>query len=221
VTAQPGEAADAHAGPVDIEGREGRLLGELVDAAQIIPPAQLAAPVARQRAAVGLRDLVLQLQDYGQQQLMPMAGQAIHDVESLDASMAGPVFTSHSLLEPVRPEGVRLWAALLNGTDRVRILSVTADTVDEPTRRLVRRLAGLVADLIVTKGVYTDVCSGFAAARCRCRPRCTGASTAAAGDDHPAGVGRRRPRTGILRPSTTGCCTWRSWTRWATGCAPR
>lgn len=55
------------------------------------------------------------------------------------------------------------------------------------------------------------------------------APAASAGDDHPAGVGRRRAGTGLTRsaatrsttPSTAMCCTWRSWTRWATDCTPR
>ena len=152
--AQHGDAAD------DELTREGRLLGELIDAAHTTPPHQLAGLVARQCAAVGLRDLALQLQDYDQQQLMPMpvAGRPGPDAEAeaVDASMAGRAFTSHDLVEAARPDGVRMWAAMLNGTDRVGVLSVTADAADDPTRRLVRRLAGLVADLIVTKGAYTD-----------------------------------------------------------------
>ena len=35
-------------------------------------------------------------------------------------------------------------------------MAVTLDTVDDDDRRLLRRLAGLVADMLVTKNAYTD-----------------------------------------------------------------
>ncbi len=140
-------------------GWKARLLGALIDAVHVTPPHQLAELLARQSAHAGLRDLVLQLQDYDQQQLLPVpvAGRPDQDVEVLDSSMAGRAFTTHDVLEAGRLDGVRMWAPLLDGTDRVGVLSVTVDAADEPTRTLVRRLAGLVADLIVTKGAYTDV----------------------------------------------------------------
>jgi serine phosphatase RsbU (regulator of sigma subunit) len=45
---------------------------------------------------------------------------------------------------------------LLDGTDRVGVLAFTLDAVDDHDRRLTRRLAGLVADILVTKNMYTD-----------------------------------------------------------------
>ena len=36
------------------------------------------------------------------------------------------------------------------------VLVFTLDSVDEHDRRLIRRLAGLVADILITKGMYTD-----------------------------------------------------------------
>jgi len=138
---------------------EGRLLGGLIDAAHTTTPAGLAQLAAEHCAAVGLRDLVLLLQDYDQQQLvaMPVPGRETPRPEALDASMAGRAFTTHSMVEGARPDGVRLWSVMLDGTDRVGALAVTVDEVTEPVRRLVQRLAGLLADLIVTKGMYTDV----------------------------------------------------------------
>jgi serine phosphatase RsbU (regulator of sigma subunit) len=59
-------------------------------------------------------------------------------------------------VQALRPDGVRLWTVMLDGSDRVGVLAVTVDADGESVRRLVRRLAGLVAELIVTKGMYTD-----------------------------------------------------------------
>ena len=51
---------------------------------------------------------------------------------------------------------MRLFVPLLDGTDRVGVLAFTLDAVDDHDRRLARRLAGLVADILVTKSMYTD-----------------------------------------------------------------
>ena len=47
-------------------------------------------------------------------------------------------------------EAVRLYVPLLDGTDRIGVLVFTLDHLDDDDRRLARRLAGLVADMIVT-----------------------------------------------------------------------
>jgi len=44
----------------------------------------------------------------------------------------------------------------LDGSDEVGVLALTLDRVDDDDRRLLRRLAGLVADMLVTKNAYTD-----------------------------------------------------------------
>jgi len=45
---------------------------------------------------------------------------------------------------------------LLDGSDRVGVLAFTMARLDENDRRLARRFAGLLADVLVTKGTYTD-----------------------------------------------------------------
>jgi hypothetical protein len=49
-----------------------------------------------------------------------------------------------------------MYLPLLDGSDEVGVLALTLDAVDEDDRRLLRRLAGLVADMLVTKNSYTD-----------------------------------------------------------------
>jgi len=46
---------------------------------------------------------------------------------------------------------------MLDGSDRIGVLAFTLPRVGDDDRRLARRLAGLAADMIVTKGMYTDV----------------------------------------------------------------
>ncbi len=53
-------------------------------------------------------------------------------------------------------DGVRMYLPLLDGSDQVGVMALTLDTVDDDDLRLLRRLAGLVADMLVTKHSYTD-----------------------------------------------------------------
>jgi serine phosphatase RsbU (regulator of sigma subunit) len=57
----------------------------------------------------------------------------------------------------VQPDGgVRLYMPMLDGSDRVGVLALTLPAVDDNDRRLAQRIAGLTADLVVTKSGYTD-----------------------------------------------------------------
>ena len=49
-----------------------------------------------------------------------------------------------------------MYLPLLDGSDQVGVMALTLDAVDDDDRRLLRRLAGLVADMLVTKNGYTD-----------------------------------------------------------------
>ena len=59
-------------------------------------------------------------------------------------------------MEVPQADGVRMYLPLLDGSDQVGVMAVTLDSVDDDDRRLLRRLAGLVADMLVTKDSYTD-----------------------------------------------------------------
>jgi serine phosphatase RsbU (regulator of sigma subunit) len=98
------------------------------------------------------------LQDYEQLMLAPLPGRGllVGDPLPIDASRAGEAFLSKHVLEDRLPEGVRMYLPLLDGSDEVGVMVLTLDTVDEDDRRLLRRLAGLVADMVVTKSNYTD-----------------------------------------------------------------
>lgn len=52
---------------------------------------------------------------------------------------------------------MRMYLPMLDGSDQIGVMVVTLDEIDDDSRRLLRRLAGLVADMIVTKNAYTDL----------------------------------------------------------------
>lgn len=77
--------------------------------------------------------------------------------EPVEDSPAGEAFLSRRTVEVPKDGSVRMYLPLLDGSDQIAVMAVTLDSVDDDDRRLLLRgLAGLVADMIVTKDTYTD-----------------------------------------------------------------
>jgi serine phosphatase RsbU (regulator of sigma subunit) len=152
------EGRDERSATDRTEGFGERLLGSLLDRAHTMPPQLIAPLIAQEISAIGGRVVTVLLQDYDQMTLVPLPGEGLvtGEVQPIDDSLAGLAFQTDKIIE--RPWGavVRLYIPLLDGTDRIGVLAFTLDHLDDDDRRLARRLAGLVADMIVTKNMYTD-----------------------------------------------------------------
>jgi serine phosphatase RsbU (regulator of sigma subunit) len=138
-----------------------RLLGLLLDRARLLPPQLVPPLIAQEVAKIGGRDVSILLQDYAQEVLVPLPGRnlLVGEPEPVDGSAAGLCFLRADIVEvPEAPEanGVRMYLPLLDGSDQVGVMALTLDTVGDADRRLLRTLAGLVADVLVTKNAYTD-----------------------------------------------------------------
>ncbi|MFD9222896.1 PP2C family protein-serine/threonine phosphatase [Streptomyces sp. NPDC060064] len=140
------------------EGFGERLLGVLLDRAHEMPPQLIAPLIAEEVSRVGGRELSILLQDYAQLLLVPLPGRrlVVGEPEPIDDSPAGAAFLYATTVEVAQAGGVRMYLPLLDGSDQVGVMALTLDTVDDDDRRLLRRLAGLVADMLVTKHSYTD-----------------------------------------------------------------
>lgn len=140
------------------EGFGERLLGVLLDRAHEMPPQLIAPLIAEEVARVGGHDVTILLQDYGQRVLVPLSGRrlTIGEPEPIGDSHAGTAFLHATPVEVPQADGVRMYLPLLDGSDQVGVMALTLDTADDDDRRLLRRLAGLVADMLVTKHSYTD-----------------------------------------------------------------
>ncbi|NUQ97692.1 MAG: serine/threonine-protein phosphatase [Streptomyces sp.] len=141
------------------EGFGERLLGLLLDRARLMPPQLVAPLVAEEVARIGGRDVSILLQDYAQELLVPLPGRKLHvgQPEPVEGSAAGRAFLCADVVEVAQADGgVRMYLPMLDGSDQVGVLALTVDDVGDGDRRLLRRLAGLVADILVTKNAYTD-----------------------------------------------------------------
>ncbi|MER5185189.1 PP2C family protein-serine/threonine phosphatase [Streptomyces sp. NPDC002896] len=140
------------------EGFGERLLGLLLDRARLMPPQLIAPLVAEGVARIGGRDVSILLQDYAQELLVPLPGSKLHvgQPEPVADSPAGRAFLRGEVVEVPQAHGVRMYLPLLDGSDQVGVMALTLDAVGDDDRRLLRRLSGLVADMLVTKNAYTD-----------------------------------------------------------------
>ncbi|MER6273730.1 PP2C family protein-serine/threonine phosphatase [Streptomyces sp900105755] len=134
-------------------------LGVLLDQGHELPPHQLGPLVARQVGRLDGRETSLFLQDYGQVWLVPLPGDglAAGEPQPIDGSDVGRAFREARPVEVPQADGVRIYLPLLDGGDQVGVMAVTLDRIHDDERRLLRRLASLVADMLVTKHGYTDL----------------------------------------------------------------
>ncbi|SOD98643.1 PP2C family protein-serine/threonine phosphatase [Blastococcus haudaquaticus] len=135
-----------------------RLLGSLLDRAHLMPPRLVGPLVAQEIAEMGGRDVSIYLQDFDHAVLQPLQGPGlVGETEPIDSSPAGAAFrTDTRQEEPCSDGSVRLFLPMLDGSDRVGVLAFTLPEVDDNDRRLAQRIAGLTADLVITKSGYTD-----------------------------------------------------------------
>ncbi|MET9147539.1 GAF domain-containing SpoIIE family protein phosphatase [Streptomyces sp. NPDC057197] len=138
------------------------LLGVILDGAHELPPHLIGPLVADVVERLGGRRPQVLLQDYGQLLLVPLPGDGLTGGEPqlIDGSEAGRCFLDARPVEVAGSDGVRIHLPLLDGGDQVGVMTVTLDGVDDQDRRILRRTAGLVADLLVTKHGYSDLFFG-------------------------------------------------------------
>ncbi|MFJ5782441.1 PP2C family protein-serine/threonine phosphatase [Streptomyces hydrogenans] len=135
------------------------LLGGLLDHAHGLPPDRVGPALADAVARMGGREARILLQDYGQRNLVPLAGDGLEDGDPvpIDGSEAGRCFLTARPVEVPLADGVRVHVPLLDGGDQAGVLAVTLDAVDDDARRVLRRLAALAAATLQTKNGYTDL----------------------------------------------------------------
>jgi serine phosphatase RsbU (regulator of sigma subunit) len=125
--------------------------------------AELAEIVADQAVSIGAREVVLYLVDLEQRTLMPLPSPATAGAQpqSVGGTVAGRAFATTSVLTTPSENGdrQRVWLPLLDGTERVGVIAMAFDGVQvaQRTIEVCERYAHLVAMLVATKGMYSDV----------------------------------------------------------------
>ena len=147
----------------DIAAAAAGLYAQLLRRTHLSKPSDLPTVVVEEaRAALGAADVVLYLVNHEHTGLVPVPCRQSpqREVQPLDGSMAGRAFTASTILTAEAEGGRRIWLPLLDGTDRLgaleMVLPVDGD-VGEDLTAVCERYAHLVAQNVVSKGLYGDV----------------------------------------------------------------
>ena len=126
-----------------------------------LPADLLGSAVTEHARLLGAKDAVLYLSDYEQNRLVPLPGEGVpvRSALEIDSSVAGHCYRT---VEPVRSSaedgGVRLWVPLLDGAERAGVLEFLFEgEVSGGVEQEARTFASLVAELTVTRDLYSDV----------------------------------------------------------------
>jgi serine phosphatase RsbU (regulator of sigma subunit) len=124
-------------------------------------PASVPAALESAGSEFGASDVVTYLVDFGQLFLEPLGDNSSHNElpssEEVASTMAGRAFLTQSPVSAVRPEGIRLWVPICEGSDRTGVLAVTIPDDDADTLQSCADLAVLAGYLIATNARVSDV----------------------------------------------------------------
>ena len=124
-------------------------------------PAAIAQILASAGSELGARDVVVYLVDFGQTVLEPLPDESTHaelpKSEDIGTTMAGRAFVDQSLVVAERADGLRVWAPILEGSDRTGVVAVTLPDADEARVRGCEELGLLAGYLIAAQARSTDV----------------------------------------------------------------
>ena len=160
------DPADRRAGHEPRTAAE-RSTDDLLAAAHLLAAHQLPASVAEHAAVLGLEEATIYLVDLQQTVLVPFSGPdgpaltTSAETLSVDATLAGRAYQHVQVLTQDAPGGrLRLWLPLLNGAERLGVLTGTTHdrhALEHPDllARL-ERLAAVTAELVMTKTMYGD-----------------------------------------------------------------
>jgi serine phosphatase RsbU (regulator of sigma subunit) len=136
-------------------------LGEALRAAQKSDPASVPDIIEEVAAAFGATDTVLYLVDFGQTTLEPIPDRRTHaempQSEAVATTMAGRAFVSQEPTSAQRPDGVRVWVPIVEGSDRTGVLALTVPEATDSVIRASEDVGLLAGHLVATQSRYTDV----------------------------------------------------------------
>ena len=140
-------------------GRGAQQLVDLIQGAHLLVPDDVPGLVLEHARSLGADDAALYLVDYEQRVLVPVPnpGGSERDEVVIETTLAGRCYRTLDVQTAALDEGgVRVWAPVLDGVERLGVLEV-AFGAQEPDFDEIRILAGIVAEVVMTKQAYGDL----------------------------------------------------------------
>jgi serine phosphatase RsbU (regulator of sigma subunit) len=137
--------------------RWGRIAASLVSASHLSGPDALSEVVRLVGERAELRDGRLYLTDL-EQRVLRRLDPAQDDIEDIDieGTDAGLCYQLERVREQRIDDAVRLWLPLLDGVERLGVMSFEVDEVTPEIRWISEQLAALVAEVVVSKNQFGD-----------------------------------------------------------------
>lgn len=137
-----------------------RALAGLLRNSQDRSPEDVVADLESAAHTIGGRDVVLYLIDYEQQVLEPSPGRLGDGAPAKSANvlgtMAGRCYATQSLLESPTEDGVQVWVPVTERAERLGVLTMTLDALDDGSRAFAEQTGLLAALLVLAASPYTD-----------------------------------------------------------------
>ena len=129
--------------------------------AQSADPADVVAVLTVAARDLGASDVVAYLVDFEQQVLEPLPDGAAHAelprTEEVTTTMAGRAYLTRAPVTVARPNGIRVWVPIVEGSDRTGVLAMTLPRADEAVLAECEDLGLLAGYLIAVHTRCTDV----------------------------------------------------------------
>ncbi len=124
-------------------------------------PEAVTAAIESVGVSLGVSDVVVYLVDFGQSVLEPLGNQGQHaelpHSEEVVSTMAGRAFLTQEPVMADRPDGIRLWVPILEGSDRSGVLAVTLPDGDPERIEACQALGILAGYLLTVNGRVSDL----------------------------------------------------------------
>jgi hypothetical protein len=148
-------------GPPDLDALAGRAAAELLARSHLMEPDGIADALSEAARPLGVTAARIYLADLQERELRAMPGGAGQSpgVLPLDSTLAGRAYrTLRAETSPAGDggSGHRVWVPLLDGSERLGVLELTAADRSEAMMACYRTLASVAALMIVSKAAYSD-----------------------------------------------------------------
>ena len=127
----------------------------------VAQPDSVPATIESLGGDIGASDVVVYLVDFGQQFLEPLGNYSAHNElpksEKVASTMAGRAFLTQEVVTAERPDGIRMWAPICEGSDRTGVLALTLPNDDAPRVSAGADLGIIAGYLIAINARVSDV----------------------------------------------------------------
>jgi serine phosphatase RsbU (regulator of sigma subunit) len=143
-----------------LEAEAARVMADLLAASHLLPPDAVDGALAAAARPLGVRQAQVYLADLQQRELILLAtgGGPAGGALAIDSTLAGRAYRDVKLHHVPAPDGdgYRVWVPMVDGTERLGVLELLVQEVDEARLAHLRRLGSLAGLIIASKSRYGD-----------------------------------------------------------------